>query len=121
MSIPRGITRRDILGAIRGFEAGVSHPYGPSTKYDLVVDSRRYPPKAIVGLAARRLNGDQPLDPDTDFSGGDGPGAANGVLRGLGFEVVRKGTSSPSVSPALRGIIQLRIEPSYSTNAEENP
>jgi NAD(P)-dependent dehydrogenase (short-subunit alcohol dehydrogenase family) len=37
-------------------------------KYDLVFEGHRYPPKAVVGLAAERLAG-RVLDPG-DFSGG---------------------------------------------------
>ena len=33
---------------------GEPHGFGPSTFYDLLEGGRRYPPKAVVGLAARR-------------------------------------------------------------------
>jgi hypothetical protein len=92
MAIPHGITRRDVEQALRDYRAGVPHPYRESIRYDLVVGGRRYPPKAIVGFAARRLNGGQFLDPDRDFSGGEGPAGANGVLRDLGYLVMEKGT-----------------------------
>jgi hypothetical protein len=48
---------------------GESHAFGPSTFYDLLVDGRRYPPKAVVGLAARRVLG-RALRPD-EFQGGE--------------------------------------------------
>jgi 5-methylcytosine-specific restriction enzyme A len=82
VSIPRGITRDDVVAAIRDFDAGVAHPYGESARYDLIVSDRRYPPKAIVGLAGRRVNGGRFLDPVTEFSGGEA--GANRVLRALG-------------------------------------
>ncbi len=89
MAIPAGITRQDVVEAIADFDAGVDHPYGDSTRYDLIFEGRRYPPKAIVGLAARRVLG-RLLDPEREFSGGEGPGQANGVLRSLGFTVISK-------------------------------
>ena len=91
MPIPKGITVADVDEAIRDFEAGVPHPYRSSTKYDLVLsDGRRLPPKAIVGLAARRLNDGAPLDPERDFSGGVDRYAANRVLTDLGYDVQPK-------------------------------
>jgi hypothetical protein len=96
MAIPKGITEADVKQAIHDYHAGVPHPYGPSTRYDLVLrGGRRYPPKAIVGLAARRLNGGVPLDPDSQFGGGEGRSAANRVLRDLGYSVVGKGEAIP--------------------------
>ncbi len=93
MAIPRGISRDDVLEAIRDFNAGIAHPYRDSTRYDLNYEGQVYPPKAIVGLAARRVNGGMLLDPQRDFSGGEGSSAANRVLRDLGFEVVPKRSS----------------------------
>jgi hypothetical protein len=94
MAIPKGITRADILAAIQDYDAGVPHPYRPSTKYDLRHRGRLYPPKAIVGLAARRLNGGVPLNPERDFSGGSGPSAANRVLTDRGFAVIDKAVAA---------------------------
>lgn len=85
MGIPRGITRDDVLAGLAELDAGVSHDFGPPTRYELVHDGHRYPPKAAVGLAARRLLG-RPLS-HQDFSGGNGSNQANGVLRGLGFQI----------------------------------
>ena len=48
------ITRQDILDAISALDRGEPHIFGPSTFYDLLEAGRRYPPKAVVGLAARR-------------------------------------------------------------------
>lgn len=66
--IPDGITKTDLIQAIRDLEAGVEHAFGDSTGYDVVFEGKRYPPKAVVGLAARRLLG-QRLGP-YDFKGG---------------------------------------------------
>jgi uncharacterized protein DUF3883 len=100
MAIPQGITSADILEAIHDFDAGTPHPYGDSTRYDLVFEDRRYPPKAIVGFAARRLNGGTFLDPVRDFSGGESTSAANRVLRDLGFVVTAKISDSVAGGPS---------------------
>src|SRR5205823_3310813 len=38
VEIPDGISREDVLQAIRDFEAGAEHEFGDSTKYDLIHD-----------------------------------------------------------------------------------
>jgi 5-methylcytosine-specific restriction enzyme A len=86
-AIPDGISREDLLSAIRDFDAGAPHAFGASTVYDLLFEGRRYPPKAIVGLAAERHLG-RPLQ-TTEFRGGLGTKCFR-VLEGCGFEVVRK-------------------------------
>ena len=58
------------------------------TGYELVHAGRRYPPKAVVGLACRDLLG-RVLPPE-EFSDGEAPGQANFVLRELGFAVEKK-------------------------------
>jgi hypothetical protein len=81
------ITREDIEEAIAALDRGEPHAFGPSTFYDLVVSGKRYPPKAVVGLAARRVLG-HALRPD-EFSGGEESWAFR-LLRDRGFDVVRK-------------------------------
>jgi hypothetical protein len=88
-SIPPGLTREHILQALLDLDSGIDHPFGPPTGYELVHDERRYPPKAVIGLACRYLLG-RVLQPQ-EFSGGEAPGQANFVLRKLGFRVARKG------------------------------
>jgi hypothetical protein len=90
-SIPAGLKYEHVAQALTDLDAGVEHPFGPPTGYELVHEGKRYPPKAVVGLACRYLTG-QILLPD-HFSGGEAPGQANFVLRRLGFIVVRKGES----------------------------
>lgn len=82
-------------------DRGESHAFGPSTFYDLLERGRRYPPKAVVGLAARRILG-RPLRPD-EFSGGQ-ESWSFGLLRDRGFTIVSKeqravGQDFPSVPP----------------------
>jgi 5-methylcytosine-specific restriction protein A len=86
--IPLGITDDHVRLALRDFDSKtVEHRFADSTRYDLLVEGRRYPPKAIVGLAARYVTG-QALTPE-DFSGGEGSSCFR-LLRRLGFEIVPK-------------------------------
>jgi hypothetical protein len=85
--IPNGITREDVLNAIRRLDSGVEHGFGQSLKYDLVFEARRYAPKAVIGIAAERLAG-RVLTP-RDFSGGHDPQSTR-ILRDLGFRVEGK-------------------------------
>jgi hypothetical protein len=88
-SIPPGLTQEHVLMALADLDAGIDHPFGFPTGYELVHDQKRYAPQAVVGLACRYFLG-RLLRPD-EFSGGEAPGQANFVLRKLGFTVVRKG------------------------------
>ena len=92
-SIPQGLTRECILQAIADLDAGIEHPFGSPTGYELVHEGGQYPPKAVIGLACRSLLG-RILLPD-EFSGGEAPGQANHVLRQLGFTVVKNRPASP--------------------------
>src|SRR5690349_7292378 len=91
-SIPKGLTAEHVLRALADLDAGVDHPFGPPTGYELVHRGRRYPPKAVIGLAYRHHAG-RILRPE-EFSGGEAPGQANYALRELGFAVERKGVES---------------------------
>lgn len=82
-----GITADDVRTALRDLDKGVQHEFGESTGYDLLEDGKRYPPKAVVGLACRRLLG-RALGP-YDFKGGLESRCFK-VLAKLDFEVVPK-------------------------------
>lgn len=86
-NIPEGITREHVLLAIDDYLKGVKHGFSPSTKYDLVHEGHRLPPKAIVGLAARRATGT--LLTPKDFGGGEASVSFR-LLRKLGFWVMPK-------------------------------
>ncbi|WP_052701740.1 hypothetical protein [Marinomonas sp. S3726] len=62
------ITRENIIDAIQEFDIGIEHQFGKSTGYDVLFEGRRYPPKAIVGIAAKYVINKQ-LGP-YDFKGG---------------------------------------------------
>jgi hypothetical protein len=87
-SIPAGLKREHVLRTISDLDAGLVHPFGQPTTYELIHEGRRYAPKAVVGLACRYSIG-RILLPE-DFSGGEARGQANFVLRKLGFTVLRK-------------------------------
>ena len=93
-SIPKGLTRECILQALADLAAGIEHPFGPPTGYELVHEGKRYPPKAVIGLVCRSLLGQILLA--EEFSGGEAPRQAHFVLRELGFMVVRKVTDPSS-------------------------
>ena len=87
-AIPAGLTRDHVLRTLADLDAGLVHPFGAATGYELVHEGRRYAPKAVVGTACRYSLG-RMLLPE-EFSGGEAPGQANFVLRRLGFKVLKK-------------------------------
>ena len=87
LRLPDSLERSDILSAINEFATGVEHGFAPSIGYDLLHDGKRYPPKAIIGLAATRVTGE--VYRPKDFKGGIGSKCFN-ILEGNGFTIVRK-------------------------------
>jgi len=72
-----------------------------STKYDLLWEGKRYPPKVVISRAVRIEHGYEL--PESEFSGGEGTGQANRALRALGFQVVSKSTADVSLPLVLHG------------------
>ena len=62
------ITKEDLLEAIRRIQREGPGEFGPSTTYDLIHEGELYPPKQVVGYAAKRHLG-RDLGPD-EFEGG---------------------------------------------------
>lgn len=91
-AIPDGITREDVLQAIQDLDAGTPNGFRESTGYDVLYQQRRYAPKAVFGLAARRAAG-RTLGP-YDFKGGRGSRCFR-VLEALGFSIVTKANEEP--------------------------
>jgi 5-methylcytosine-specific restriction protein A len=52
MKLPDSIPRHVFILATRELDAGRTHNFADSTGYDVVIEGRRYPPKAVVGVAA---------------------------------------------------------------------
>ena len=70
----RAIQEYDQLGAEQFF---AQHGFAPTTTYDLVLDNRRYPPKAILGTAYEFATGNR-------LASGDFEGGKSGAVRVLG-------------------------------------
>jgi len=79
-NVLRALEEYDRLGPERFFSA---HGFAPTTTYDLVLDERRYPPKAILGAAYELATGERLAS--GDFEGGK-TGAVK-VLERLGFTI----------------------------------
>lgn len=105
------ITREDILEAIKALDRGEVHVFGPSTFYDVLEAGRRYPPKAVVGLAARRVLG-RTLRPD-EFSGGEESWAFR-LLRDRGFSVVKKRRNNDATELPIVPTAPVWIEDTYA-------
>lgn len=85
--IPSTLTSQQVRAAVKRFNSGYPHSFSDSTKFDVIVDGQRYPPKAIVGLTVVPRLG-KPLKP-SDFSGGSESKCVR-VLERAGFRVVDK-------------------------------
>jgi hypothetical protein len=83
------VSNNDVLRAVKEYERlgpeqfFSAHGYAPTTTYDLVLDKRRYPPKAILGTAYELATGERLAS--ADFEGGKS--GAIKVLERLGFTI----------------------------------
>ena len=90
----REVTASDIDAAIDLYIGGAEHNFSCSSDYDLVLpDGQLAPPKAIFGLALRRVIG-RPATPD-DFSAGWNTPCFE-LLEGAGYPIIEKGTLAVS-------------------------
>ena len=83
----KGITREHLVDAIRQIDLGHSSKFSDSTKFDVLYEGKRYPPKEVVGLALEKLHGRE-FGP-YDFSGGLNTDCFK-TLSKCGFEVTTK-------------------------------
>lgn len=81
------LTREQLIDGFKRFEAGEPHSFGASTDYDVVFESMRYAPKAIVGLAASNIVG-RVLQP-REFGAGHGSACFRSLERNR-FNIVPK-------------------------------
>ena len=86
-SLPDGIQRSHLLEAITRFDAEEPHQFADSTAYDVLHGGKRYPPKALVGIAAGVLTGS--VFYPADFKGGQASKCFR-VLQKNGFSIVPK-------------------------------
>ncbi len=115
----RAITRQHVETAAAEIDAGRgAAAFGPSRDYDASVRGKRYPPKQLVGTAARLAIGRE-LAPN-EFDGGNGPVGANRVLEALGFQILPKGDDSPPPTDGIdfAELVEpaLQADPSVSHN-----
>lgn len=115
---------REALGLLGdGYE--LDEEFGPSTTYDVLHEGVCYPPKKVIALAAELATG-TPLSP-RDFSGGEGAGATNPILRRHGFTVVDKagniltggtvGGGPSGLRASLETVLDRYLDPSYPRTA----
>lgn len=78
--VMKAIAEYDRLGPERFF---AEHGFAPTTTYELVLNDRSYPPKAVLGVAYEYATGHRLAS--ADFEGGK-TGAVR-VLDKLGFDV----------------------------------
>lgn len=90
-----------IWRSVQMFQDGdVSHPFGPSTTYDLIDENgARFPPKAVFGIALSLALDGATIEPK-HFSG-DKASLCFALLRDAGYQIVPKNSDSPSADPAL--------------------
>jgi hypothetical protein len=82
MSVDK-ITKADVLNAVEKIEReGLL--LEPSTKYDVIIQGKSYPPKEIMRYANLLANGKK----ESDYSGGE---PTNKFLREFGFDIIDKG------------------------------
>jgi len=85
-------TREDVIAVIKEFKTKGPkeflsvHHYAQSTKFDLLYQGHRYPPKAIYNVARKRDLGENDKTGDVRVLSG-GP-AVNNPLKRLKFEIV---------------------------------
>jgi hypothetical protein len=83
--IPKTILREHILKSIEKVDIDGYEPKHESTKYDLLLNGRRYPPKYIISQAHHFVTGTS--HSTKLFNGGN---EANRYLKSLGFSIVDK-------------------------------
>ena len=81
------ITREGLLQSISRIDFGHISKFADSTKFDVLYEDRRYPPKEVVGLALENLHGRE-FRPE-DFSGGLNSYCFKTLTR-CGFEITSK-------------------------------
>lgn len=96
----RQVTSLHVWEAVQDIQDGAEVlDFGPSTDYDLMVDSEtRIPPKAVFGLAASKALGFQ-VQPKHFSAGLGSPCFA--ILEDAGFMIVPKGEPAPLADPQL--------------------
>ena len=93
--LPDHLSRECIIAAIRAYDAGVAHQFKSARLYEIEFEGRRYPSKAIVGLAATLATGKE-FTP-ADFSGGIKSKCVRLLLE-QGFTIASQGAGDDEVA-----------------------
>ena len=99
-NLPDDIQRDHILEAISLYDSGTEHQFADSTIYDVLFDGKRYPPKAIVRIAAETITG-IPLGPK-DFKGGQESKCFR-ILQKADFQIALKAGAETSSTWLFQG------------------
>ena len=96
--LPDRLPRKYIIKAIRAYDDGFPHLFKEARRYEVVFDGRRYPSKAIVGIAATLMTG-KTFTPQ-DFSGAIKSKCVR-LLIEQGFHIVQGEKGAATVSDTL--------------------
>lgn len=96
--LPNRLPRKYIIKAIRAYDDGFPHLFKEARSYEVVFNGRRYPSKAIVGIAATLMTG-KTFTPQ-DFSGGIKSKCVR-LLVEQGFHIVLGEKGAATVSDTL--------------------
>ncbi|MGC8726194.1 MAG: hypothetical protein ACP5RS_06435 [Thermoplasmata archaeon] len=83
--IPKNITKNDVLKAVNEIDKTGIPKNRNSRKYELEYNGKRYPPKYVISIANKYVNGKE-LKP-LEFNGGK---ETNEFLNKLGFDIRHK-------------------------------
>lgn len=87
--IPTNINKAHVLKAIKEIDLEVIPPRRRSTKYNIVINGKEYPPKYVIEVANNKFTNNKKLSWD-DFNGGCTYKSANPFLKNLGFVIINK-------------------------------
>jgi len=104
---PNDITRDHILSAISKIEAE-SIDLIPSTKWDVIINDKYYPPKEVMRLAHEAMNGERVWE----YGGGE---ATNQFFKKFEFEIQEK---NPTSDDPLLELIETYKKEMHQSNEE---
>ena len=94
---PEKITREHVLQAVNRIES-LGLELKPSTRYDVLINNKAYPPKGIMAVAHEVMNGERIWK----VKGG---GPTNRYLREFGFKVQKKSMPALQTLPSITGVV----------------
>lgn len=94
--LPDHLSRECIIEAIRAYDEGIAHQFKDARLYEVEFEGRRYPSKAIVGIAATMATKTE-FTP-ADFSGGIKSKCVRLLLE-QGFKIVQERVDDAGITP----------------------